>query len=168
MELETAVRRMLLQDDTVAGYVGSKVFKHALETIVDRTGGRAVVVKRAGGWAIPQPVNTQEYPLLQIECWADCDRDENGDVTTRNAIDKAFALYRAIDPLVHAKRGVTWGAGGSSDGLCVVSAQRWSEPVPVESKDGHSTAVSGNGMNDLPPQGESAVVWVRYALVVAH
>lgn len=161
MELETAVRRMLLADNTVAGYVQQKVWKHTLEQKVDGTGGRALVVKRAGSWAQPDQVKTLEYPLLQVECWADVDR-ENGEMLRRNAVDKAFALYRAVDPLLHARRGVVWGAGGSEPGLTVVSSVRWIEPVPVDPKDGH------RAQGDLPPQGESAVVWVRYAVACVH
>lgn len=159
MELETAVRRLLLGNQAVAGYVGQKVFKFTLMEPVDQTGGRAVVLSRSGGWAQPDTVKSLEYPLLQVECYADCDRDDNGNVLTRNAVDKAYALYRTIDPLLHAKRDAWWGAGGSDDGMKMISCVRWSEPISVESKDQHT----GD-----PVLGDSAYVWARYALIVVH
>lgn len=165
MELETAVRRLLLADETVAGYVGDKVFKNTLEEHVDGTGGRAVTVFRTGGWTAPDPVSSAEFPLLQVNCFADCDRDDDGLVTSRNAIDKAFAVYRSVDRLLHGAREEWWGAGGRDEGLMIVSCARYVEPIAMEAQDQHATANVGNAQ---VPLGDSAFVWARYACVVVH
>lgn len=162
MEVESASRRLLLSDATVNGYVVSKVFKYRLEEKVDGTAGRAIVVRRSNGWARPDSINTSEYPILQVQCYADPDREPlTGAITTLNAEDKAWAVYRAVDRLMHGKRGVRWGAFGSDPGLMVVSSARWGEPFVVTDHDLHGTGTAD-------PLGDSLYVMAQYALNVAH
>ncbi len=152
MEIETALRKYLLSKSPVTGYVGQKVFKFELQEPVAGTGGRAIVVRRVGSWATPDPVMTAEFPLVQVECWADPDRDGDGNVLVSNAVDKALAVQRVVDPLLHGKRAVTW-----SD-LTVVSCARFSDSVIVSPSDQH-------GSGSL---GDSAYVWTRYAVQTVH
>lgn len=159
MEIETAVRRLLLGDGTVTGYVGRQVFKYQLDASVDGTGKRAIVVRRSNGWAVPADRKTQEYPILAVDCYADAQRDSGGDVVERNSVDSAYAVYRAVDPLLHGVRGVRWGAGGADPGLMVLSCQRWSEPFHVTEQDRHA---------DDPPLGEAAKVTALYAVCTVH
>lgn len=128
MELETGARRMLLLNPGVVGYVGQKVFKNELLEHVQGSSGRALVVRKAGGWAPPDRVQSSEFPELVIECWADPDRAPNGDMKVDNAVDKAYALYRLIDPLFHRVMDVYWGAGGTDRGVRVISSYRAMEP----------------------------------------
>lgn len=134
MEIETAARRLLLADETVNSYVAGKVFKGTLLQTPEGTGGYAIVVRRGAGWWSPDPVNTSEYPLLVVECWADPDR-ENGVKKRENGADKAWALFRAVDGLLHAQRDQWWGAGGANPGLRIISCARDSEPVAVGGPD---------------------------------
>ena len=162
MEVEAAVRRVLLGDPTVNGYVVGKVFRNRLEEKVDGTGGRAIVVARNNGWATPDPATSQEYPIVVLKFYADPDRDVySGGVQRSNAEDKALAVYRAADKLLHAKRGVWMGAFGSNRGLMVVTSARASEPVVVREKDRH-----GEGSGD--PLGDSLYVMVEYNMQVVH
>jgi hypothetical protein len=157
MEIDTAVRRMLLLQPSVIGYTGQKVFKNELLEMVDQTGGRAVVVRKNGGTADPQTVNTDEYPVLTVECWADCDRNPDGSVSVQNAIDKAYAVYRVVDAVMNRARDVWWGAGGSAVGVRVLSCGKASEPMHETSKDMHGATKVG----------DSAVVSVEYELHIA-
>jgi hypothetical protein len=166
MEIETAARRMLLGQSAVTGYVGQKVFKFSLLEHVEGTGGRAVVVRRNSGWVQPGRVRTSEYPLLVLDCWADCDRDSVGAKAEDNAIDKAYAVYRVIDPLIHAVRSVWWGAGGSHRGMLIVNGFRWAEPWHATAVDVHP-AIQGV-TSPGSPKGDSAVVTATYALQVAR
>jgi len=152
MEVETAIRKYLLAQSGVTGYVGGRVYKFQLMEPVHATSHRAVVIKRVGQWGTPDSVQTSEYPLVQVECWADPDRDADGNVLVMNALDKAFAVQRTIDPFLHGKRGVKF-----SD-LDVVSTQRWSESIIVTQDDQHG---QGN-------MGDAAYVATRYALHVVH
>jgi hypothetical protein len=130
MEIEAAIRRELLQDPTVAGYVGTKVYRRTLwDNLEVLQGARAIVVRRTTGWAVPQRKNTQEYPTVMIQCWADADRDASGNVTTDNGMDNAWAVYRAVDTFLHGKDEGIWGKFGSSPGLEVIGCQRGAEPV---------------------------------------
>lgn len=157
MEIDTAVRRMLLVQPSVVGYTGQKVFKNELLEMVDRTGSRAVVVRRNGGYGSAQTVNTDEYPVLTVECWADCDRNEDGSVSVQNAIDKAYAVFRVVDAVMNRRRDVIWGAGGTSPGVRVLSCGRASEPMHETAKDMHGATKVGDG----------AVVSVDYELHIA-
>jgi len=159
MELETAVRKVLLGDATVTGYVGAKVHKHRLDGVLDRTGGRAVVVRRVGGWNRPNDITTQEFPLLEVQCWADHDRDANGDLATANAEEKAWALARAIDPLLHGKRGVTWGEEDDRPGLPVDGCSRWAEGVVLSASQAAGRARTSE---------EAVYVSVQYAVNCFH
>lgn len=161
MEIETAARKMLLGVPAVTGYVQQKVFKFRLEEKVDGTGGRAIVVERNNGWASPDTVTSQEYPILRIKMFADPDRESSGEIKMLNAEEKAWAMHRVVDPLIHGKRGMVWGASESNSGLLVVTARRWKEPVLVGPHDLH-------GHPSMDPLGDSVYVEADYALQVVH
>lgn len=159
MELETAVRKLLLASDAVTGYVGTKVHKFRLDGVLDGTGGRAVVVRRVGGWARPQQVNTGEYPLLEVQCWADHDRDETGGIAEATAEEKAWALWRVVDPLLHGCTGAVWGEEDDRAGLEVLTCSRWAEGV----------VLSASQMDGRQRSSEEAVfVSVQYAVECIH
>jgi len=134
VEVETAVRRMLLADPTVNGYVAGKGYKHRLDDTVEGTGGMAFVVRRTGGWAKPDTVKSAEYPLVEVQCWADHDRTADGGIATANAEEKAWALFRAVDRLMHGVRGVEWGRVGDTRGLQVIGSSRWREGSVLTTK----------------------------------
>ena len=164
MEVESAFRRALLASSAVTGYVQQAVWKFRLEDHVDGQGTRAVVLYRDGGWAAPNDMNTPEFPLLTVECWADCTRNHVAGRATEkaaeDAIDNAYALYRVVDAVLHPMpRGLRWGAVGSDPGLLVVGGQRWSEPS-------HYDATRGDGFGRQ--FGEAAMVRATYALQVSH
>lgn len=164
MEVEAAARRYLLSDATVTGYVGHRVFRDKLLEPL-QPGQMAVVIWRDGGWGAPDPGNTQEYPFLIIDCYADPDRDERGLFTTSNAGTKALGLYRAVDPLFQGPRAPKSdlvGAFGSNPGLLVLSSQRWSEPFKRSAGDLHP------GQSEREGLGDAEVVRTRYAWQVVH
>lgn len=162
MEIETAARRMLLAAPAAAGYVQDRVYKFSLLEPVEGTGGRAIVVRRSNGWSQPDAVQSSEYPVLALDFWADNDRDADGLSVAANAIDKAYAVYRAVDPLFHRVRDAWWGAGGSNRGLRVISSTRFAEPSHRSAVDRHA---GGANETDI---GDSAVVTVTYALHLVH
>lgn len=159
MELETAARRMFLADASVMGYVTGKVFKFELTEHVEGTGGRALVVRRAAGWSAPPFVGSSEYPTLIVENWADVSRTPDGEALKADAEDNALALFRVTDKLLHGIRDVVWGAGGSNQGLRVVSCARAGEPGIVTASASH-----GGGASTNTPRGEAAAVIASYSL----
>lgn len=166
MEVESAVRRVLLADEVVASMAGSRVYKFRLEEKVDGTGLAAVVLSRDGGWAAPDLTQSSEYPLLTVRCYADPTRDGAGQIATADAADKAFALYRRVNQVLHAApRGGMWGAVGSNAGMLTISCQRWGEPYAVTAADTHGSG----GPSDKDEQlGDSMYVIATYALHVVH
>lgn len=166
MEIEAAIRRRLLNDPTVTVYVVDRVFTHRLHDGVDldNTGRRAIVVRRAGGWATPDPVTTQQYPILSVDCYAGNTRDPDGNIAAFDATSSAYALYRAVDAVLHApERGTWWGAVGSNPGLLVIASQRWAEPYAETSSDLlRGRATTGEEL------GSATVVVARYAVTCAH
>lgn len=159
MEIETAARRHLLSLPSIAGYVGQKVYKFSLLDHVDGTGGRALVVRRDTGWSAPPTIGRAEYPQLVVECWADCSRTPDGETLAADAIDNAYALYRAVNEKLHTVRDQIWGAGGASKGVRVFSCVRTSEPFHMTATDSH-----GSGSSTTTPRGDSAVVIASYSL----
>lgn len=162
MELPAAARRLLMQQPSVTGYVGSKVYKHKLWDHVDRTGGRAVVVRMAGGWETPDRIQTSQFPILAVDCWADCSRDGAGDKAAEDALDNAWAVYRVVDPVLHRVRNAMWGASGADEGAYVVESFRWQEPFHQTKQDQAGAAVPYS-----VDMGEAAVVVAQYAVHLA-
>lgn len=162
MEVETAFRHHLMAVPAVRGYVQTRVFKHKLVEHVDGRGTRAVVVRRFGGWAEPERETTQEYPTMMVDCWADCSRNGAGEKLAEDAIDNAWAVYRAVDPAIHQLKDVMLGARGDDRGLYLIKAWRFAEPFQQTKDESHGGVAYGVEL------GESAVVSVEYALVVVH
>lgn len=158
MELETAVRKLLLASDAVTGYVGAKVYKFRLDAALT-DGGRAVVVRRVGGWARPQPINTGEYPLLEVQCWADHDRDTAGGMAAANAEEKAWALLRVVDPLLHGVVGAVWGGEDDRAGLEILSCSRYAEGVVLTASQAEGRARTSE---------EAVYVSTTYAVECIH
>lgn len=154
MEIEAAARRFLLQQQAVTGYVQNRVWRHTRQETLDGTGQRAIVVRRNTGWAQREQRNTQEFPLLVVEYWADHTRDDTGAIMKTDALDNAFALYRVVDPLLHGKRNVKWGD------LTIVSSQCWAEPFSETAERSHGKRAAEIG--DL------AVVSATYAICCIH
>jgi hypothetical protein len=161
MELPAAARRYLMQQPSVTGYVGNKAYKHQLWDHVDQTGGRAIVVRMAGGWEQPDRVQSSQFPVLAVDCWSDCSRDPAGEKLQEDALDNAWAVYRAVDPVLHRARNAMWGASGSDEGAFVVECMRWQEPFHQTKGDGGQYAA---GLPYQVEMGESAVVTVQYAV----
>jgi hypothetical protein len=138
MEIETAARKMLMSDDTIRGYTVSeaetRVYKNRLDIPVNQTGKLALVVSRNGGWATPDEVQTLEFPILRVDAYADPTREIDGQIRILDAEDKAAALLRAADRLIHGKRGVLWGG---ASGVVVVTIGRWREPTLTTQEDLH-------------------------------
>lgn len=159
MELETAARRMFLADEAVQGYVTGKVFKFELMEHVDGTGGRAIVVRRSSGWSSPPLVGSSEFPTLIVENWADASRTPDGEILKDDAGDNALALYRVTNALIHQAKDVVWGAGGTNEGLRIVTCVRDSEPALLT-----ASGSFGGGASTTTPRGGSAVVIASYSL----
>lgn len=150
MEVEAAIRRRLLADPGVNGYVAGKVWKYRLPETLDGTGGRAIVVWRDGGWAQPDKVKTSEFPLVNVDCWADHSRDERGAMLSADAEENAWAVYRVVDMVLHGRLGEMWGE------LHVVTSARWGEPFVLGGRDPSVKAM------------QAASVRASYSLQVVH
>lgn len=109
MEVVSGLRRFLLNDTTVAGYVQHRVWKDKLFEQIDGTGSRAVVVRTFNQHRLKDLTKTAEYPIVQTLCFADHSRDVDGLVVSHDAEDSARALWRAVDNALHGVRGVWMG-----------------------------------------------------------
>lgn len=124
MEVNSAIRRHLLSQPNVVAHTQRKVWKDRLEEGILGTGGAAIVVSEQPWWATPDPVQTHEWPVAWVDCYADCSRGEEGFIQKTDALDKAKALARIVDKYMHGVRGVRWGVFGSNPGLTIVSCAR--------------------------------------------
>lgn len=159
MELEPAARRRLLADITVAGYVATRVYTDRLEEPVQPMGLRAVVLTRGPSWSNSDTYEgaSAEFPTLVVDCWADCTRDDTGDIARTDRATNARALWRAVHRLLHnPRRGQIWGRVGSNPGLLVNTSTQWLAPAVLE-----------GGTRRGTPLGDAAIVTATYALNVA-
>lgn len=160
MELPSAARWEAMQDQTIAGLVGPRVHRHYLWDRVQGSGKSALVVARRDGWGRPRLGSHVEFPLLVFECFADPARDVQGLITTEDAPDKAWALYRAVNDRFHGIRDEWWGARGADAGLRIVTCERWDEPTLVSPRDVHTS--------EQMWMGDMHKVVARYAVETAH
>ena len=137
MEVETAVRRHLLDQGAITNLVQRRVWKFVLRLFDDDgapkalegSGLAAIVLKRRRGWTSPDMQKTSEFPLLVVECWADNSREEDGTVIKLDAEDRAAQLYREVDRILHLADGShnQWPEG-RSDALYIEGCHRAAEP----------------------------------------
>lgn len=142
VEVETAFRRLFLDDATIRGYVRDGVYRYRLEERIQGTGGRALVLRPGSAWAAADPVKTSEFPTLEVEAYADPDRDAAGNMTAANAEAKAKALSRAVtNAMANLRIRGTWVGGiGSQRGLYVISCRPWRLPLTISASDEHGPA----------------------------
>lgn len=162
MELEHAVRRHLLADTTVTGYVGNRIYAHRLEDRVDPLGLRAIVLTPGPWWGEPDRYEGAgaEYPTLTVSCWADCTRTEDGEIAQLDRVRSARAVWRAVHRVLHnPARGQVWGATGSNPGLLVNTSSLWLQSTPIEGADTRYLGI---------PLGDAAVQPATYAFNVAQ
>jgi hypothetical protein len=159
MELPPAARRRLLTDDTVRGYTGDRIYMDRLEKPVAPLGARAVVLYAGSAWASSETYEGAgaEFPTLIVDCWADCTRDDTGDIRYTDRVGNARALWRAVHRLLHnPRRGQIWGRVGSNPGLLVNTSTQWVAPTTIET-----------GTRRGIPLGDAAIVTATYALNIA-
>lgn len=161
---------MLLGLDDVKGQTKDQIWKNRLESGIEGTGGAAIVVSEQPWWATPDPVNTHEWPVVWVDCYADSTRDGDGLVRRFDALDKAKALARVVDKHMHGVRGVRWGDVGTSKGLTVASCARWGKRY-VTAASGKRAVTGGNeALASDPLSDDQTVMIVRliWALDVVH
>lgn len=161
MELEPAVRRRLLEDPTIRGYVGDRIYIHRLEDRVDPLGLRAIVLYAGPWWAEADRYTGAgaEYPTLVADHWADCTRTGDGDIARLDRVQNAKAVWRAVHRVLHnPPRGEVWGAVGSNPGLLVNTSTLWFAPSALEGAEVRRTGT---------PLQDAAVVPATYALNTA-
>lgn len=136
MELETAARKRLLQSSAVKNLVSQSVFKFKLEEPVEGTGRAALVVNRRGGWTTPTH-NSQEYPVLVVECYADASTSPEGNRDVDDAATRAVQLSREVDRWLHqVDREHRYWPDDDPEGLYVIGCFRGSEPSEPADKHG--------------------------------
>lgn len=162
MEVEAAVRRRLLADTTVTGYVGDRIYLHHLEHPVAPLGLRAIVLFSGPWWAESETYTGAgaEYPTLTVGCWADHTRDGDGEIRFQDRVRNAKAVWRAVHQVLHnPPRGQVWGAVGSNPGLLVNTSSMWLMGTHLE---GPTVRWAGT------PLGDAAVQPATYRLNVAQ
>ena len=137
MELETAVRRHLLDQNPITNLVQKRIWKFKMR-LFDETGApkalegsglAAIVVKRRSGWAVPLTDKTSEFPLLVVECWADNSREDDGTITALDSEDRAAQLFREVDRILHlADQEHDEWPNGREDALYIEGCHRAREP----------------------------------------
>jgi len=76
------------------------LFKYNLEVPDLGKSGKAALVINLTGGDTPRSNHTMN-PRLNCSIYADHDRNAQGEVITKNGIDKMYRIYRVLDPLLH-------------------------------------------------------------------
>jgi hypothetical protein len=140
MELVTAARKQLLRDTGIKNLVVDRVWKWRLEESLEGTGQTAIVLRNGGNWSKPGK-NSQEYPILTVECYADHSRTPDGSYPVLDREDRVMQLIRAVDRIFHqVDREVRYWPEGDESGLLVLGSFRGTEPTDVVER--HGVAVS--------------------------
>ena len=151
-DLVTAARRELVEQKTaelVAAGVGPPVqitdSPFALWVLTWETHGitvqglgcASVVIAERAGWTGPNRHNTSEFPRIQVEIYADVDR-ERGLPDRKTAQARAKDVFRIIDRVFHRPDAGGFYWGDANGELRVVSSLRGQEPEtePVPDGDG--------------------------------
>ena len=141
--LSLAARNTLAQDTRVTSLVASSaswdtwIFDtNPVGVRFEQTGKALVVINEVGTWTDMNEHNRLEFPLLQVDIWADPDRKPDGTVLRDNAKDKVLTIARAINWTLHTVGGhpsgwYVWGTATQIQertGVYVVDSKRRSGP----------------------------------------
>lgn len=142
LDLVTAARRHLVADTALAALVGTSpafqvwVFRWRPYVIVEGTGQAAVVLAQRAGWQSPNMHNNMEFPRLQVEVWADLERDVNGNPASRTAEDLASDVLREVSRILHHPRGDLQEWGDTNGKIRVLRSTRLDEMDIVDVPNG--------------------------------
>lgn len=109
--LSLAATRLLLQDDAVLALVGNSdddglgpwIADQTPFFLIENSQRVGVVINEADEWDAPNPHNSQQFPRLQVDIWADPTRNWDNSVARYDADDKIDAVQRLIEVHFHTK-----------------------------------------------------------------
>lgn len=135
MNIITAVTRELKTHPSVTSL--ATVGKHLVPGDVDGSGLVKLAVQAMGSWYTCE--SSARFPRLRIVVAADPSRT-GGQKVSENAHDRALAVYKAVDDILHrtTRETVVWGG---PDGVLVLGSNRANEPSFVERPDASDTAL---------------------------
>jgi len=155
-DLTIAARRELKGVNAVTSLLGSSaewdtwIWRWRPYVSIEGTGSAGIVLSIRGGWTSPNQHNTAQFPRLQVEVYADVDRDPSLNPLSRTAEEKALAICQVVDAVFHIPQGgvLMWGNGDAND-LRIVGSLRLTEPdvVEVPEGDGMVRATVSYGVN---------------------
>jgi hypothetical protein len=145
VELETACRRHLLNQNPVKNLVVRNVWKWFVQRVDDDgqltglegTGEAGIVIRRVAGWTKPI-FKSSEFPILVIDCLSDDSRFPDGRTQKYDAADRAMAVWREVDRVLHQGDGEHryWPENDPDNGLYVEGCIRGSDPAGPVLRDG--------------------------------
>lgn len=133
MEIVAAARLHLMNQGPVKNVVAKRIWKYEPEESLEGTGQAALVLNVRGGWAKPGR-NSQEYPMLVVECAADHARNAKGEVIEDNAVERCYQLAREVDRVLHQVDREVRHWPETEEGLLVLGSFRGSEPTEPTDK----------------------------------
>lgn len=94
---------------------------------VEGTSKVGIVLARHRGWAVPNRHNTLEFPLLQVEIYADPARGDELLPERKDAEEKALAVGKVVKDKLHVPLGKDIWWGNEEGRIRVVSSLASSE-----------------------------------------
>lgn len=133
MEVVAAARLHLLEQGSIKNLVQKRVWKFEPENSLEGTGQAALILNVRGGWSKPG-MNSQEYPMLVVECASDHSRNAEKQVIEENASERCYQIAREVDQILHQVDREVRRWPNRSDGLLVLGSFRGSEPTEPADK----------------------------------
>lgn len=116
------------------------IFDSRLGTALENTQRCAIVVSYAGGWQIPLDGNTNHFPAVVVDIWADPTRNPDHSYQYNDADDKLFKIYEAVFAVLHRTHRAD-DAGNSIffNGGRIISSESLGEPDITSVTDGNGS-----------------------------
>lgn len=77
------------------------IWEDNLQALVENSQKVAIVVSLSSYWSQPAASNTWDFPRLQVDIWADPDRNTDASLKTQNSKAKIFAVHNVLRKYLH-------------------------------------------------------------------
>lgn len=78
------------------------IWENNLNNLIENSQKVAVVLSPASSWTSPNTFNSLRFPRLQVDIWADPDRNDDLSVSVQNAKEKINLVHLAMRRYLHS------------------------------------------------------------------
>lgn len=121
-----------------AGWVNGWIFDSSLQVGMENSQRCAIVINYGGGWFPPLEGNTNRFPMVVVDIWADPTRGIDNSVTVDDAKSKCFKIFDEVFKVLHlVNRDTPSGGAIFFDQTRIISSELLGEPDLTKVDDGN-------------------------------